>query len=115
MPRKRTRSRSTQTWGRKRAKKYGRGWRKSIGRAPSRIIHNFKRTFQLANYDPVGAGVQYRALSFKLSDLPNYTEFTTLFDVYAIRKVVCKFFYDLDGVVDAGRGCGYALSLLSFF
>lgn len=28
---------------------------------------------------------------FKLSDVPNYTEFTALYDQYRIRKVVCRF------------------------
>lgn len=55
-------------------------------------IHTFTRsiatTFPLTN--PV-TGVANYAWAFKLSDLPNYSEFVNLFDAYRIKSVHLKF------------------------
>lgn len=54
-------------------------------------LHHFKRTFTLSpvgssNVSPVFAGY-----SFNLTQLPNFAEFTSLFDAYRINKIVVKF------------------------
>lgn len=49
--------------------------------------HNFTRTVQLANIDASHLANVYGAITFKLTDLPNYTEFTNLFDRYRINAV----------------------------
>lgn len=53
-------------------------------------IHYFKRSFLLATLTASNAGVQNWAYSFQLSDLPSYTEFTTLFDQYKFIGVKIK-------------------------
>lgn len=64
--------------------------------------HYFKRTVSgttLTHLYPVnGTGVQ---VTFKLSDLPNYTDFTGLFDQYMITKVVMNMF-PASNVADSG-------------
>jgi len=108
---KRSRTTSSRRWV-KRAKKSSRknGWRLSRMPAKRQLIHNFKRTFQLFNHDPCGNGVVFRATGFSLDQLPNYTEFTNLYDNFRIKAVRLKFFYDVDGIVDPGRGCGWLYS-----
>lgn len=55
---------------------------------------------------------------FRLSDLPNYTEFTTLYDQYMITKVVLKFYHIRDQALitntapAGGTSGGYILSVI---
>lgn len=53
--------------------------------------HHFKRTFNGAQFNASNAGPAFAGYSFGLVSLPNYTEFTNLFDQYRINKVVIKF------------------------
>lgn len=53
-------------------------------------VYHFKRTVQLASITG-GLAQQFGALTFQLDDLPNYTEFTNLFDDYRINAVSLKF------------------------
>jgi len=61
-------------------------------RAPTdATIYQFKRSYQVAaalNNSP--SADSFGAQFFQLSFLPNYTEFTNLFDAYQITKVVIK-------------------------
>lgn len=53
------------------------------------------------------------AYSFQLSDLPGYTEFTSLFDQYRIRKVVVRFIPDITIATPAsGTGNNVAYSAI---
>lgn len=52
--------------------------------------HHFKRTF-IGEILSSGTSASFAGYSVNLSQLPNYTEFTTLFDQYRINKVVVKF------------------------
>lgn len=54
-------------------------------------VHHFKRTFQSADIAFNSAGASAGAYAPALSNMPNYTEFTALFDMYRINKVVVKF------------------------
>lgn len=59
-------------------------------RLSSLKVHHFKRTFALTQIqgaitDTLGA------YTFRLDQLPNYTEFTNLYDSYRINKIVIKF------------------------
>lgn len=54
-------------------------------------VHHFKRTFTLGQISSSSAGPQFFGYSFRLDQLPNYTEFTNLFDQYRINKIVMKF------------------------
>lgn len=64
--------------------------------------HYFKRTVAgttLTNLYPIaGTGIQE---VFKLSDLPNVSEFSNLFDQFTITKIVYKF-YPISNSADAG-------------
>lgn len=53
-------------------------------------IYYFKRTFQPSNVN-FSTTAQNLTWKFSLSDLPNYTEFTTLYDQYQIAGVKVKF------------------------
>lgn len=55
------------------------------------LTHHFKRTFTLGTVSASAAGPVFGATTFNLAQLPNSTEFTNLFDMYRINKVVIKF------------------------
>lgn len=55
------------------------------------LVHHFKRTFTLTPIVVSGASPVFGATTFNLSQLPNSTDFTNLFDMYRINKIVCKF------------------------
>lgn len=59
-------------------------------------IHSFKRTF-CAYVSAIGQNVAgldlFPTWAFKLNDLPNYQEFTNLFDEYRIDRVDLKFVF----------------------
>lgn len=59
-------------------------------RRSSLRVHHFKRTFSLT---PIQGAItdQLGAQTFRFDQLPNYTEFTELFDCYRINKIVVKF------------------------
>lgn len=63
----------------------------------SNLYHSFTRRCDVDQLDVTvdtsiaGATYLSKAYVFKLDDLPNYTEFTTLFDSYRINKVVLYF------------------------
>lgn len=72
------------------------GW---VYRLPKQIMaqrinqtYTFTRTYQGADIIPLYATAAFYSYNFKLSDLPNYTEFSALFDFYRIDKVIVKFF-----------------------
>lgn len=51
-----------------------------------------KRTFEFPPVLSVGGGIPFgKAFSFALGNLPNYTDFTNLFDFYKILKIVVRF------------------------
>lgn len=54
-----------------------------------RINHRQLYTFERATILNPGTGVQY--LTFQLSNMPNSTEFTTLFAKYRILQITCEF------------------------
>lgn len=57
--------------------------------ATAGTVYSFKRTFQFANFhmDHTTGLATSVGYSFKLNDLPNYTEFTALFDQYKITGI----------------------------
>jgi len=54
-------------------------------------VYRFVRSAYVTTLSSLAAATSYFAFSFKLSDLPNYTEFTQLFDEYKISKLQYKF------------------------
>ena len=56
-------------------------------------IHSFQRALMI-HHNITDAPLQNNGAAFTLNSLPNYTEFTGLFDVYRIRKVVVTFICD---------------------
>lgn len=73
--------------------------RRRLARRPRRILrgrpriqtHSFKRTWYNENYFSTGtAGPTLAGLNFRLDSLPNYSEFTALYDQYRINKIVVK-------------------------
>ena len=65
-------------------------------------VHSFKRKVVLGNvqaYNNAGVGVNAAvAFSFKLSDLPQYTDFTNLFDQYKLTGVKLDFIPFADNI-----------------
>lgn len=53
----------------------------------SNNIMSFKRVVELPSITTNNVTTGLGAISFKLSDLPNYTEFTGLFDEYCIKMI----------------------------
>lgn len=53
-----------------------------------------------------------RVYTFRLSDLPNYTEFTALYDQYKIEKVKLQFFPRFDTTLPSSTGAGFTNTLL---
>lgn len=75
---------------RKYQRKY-RGVRRGLIRRPRTPAHHFKRTWFSENYFSTGAvGPTLAGLNFQLGQLPNVSEFTNLYDMYRINKVVVK-------------------------
>lgn len=76
------------------------------GQTSQNTVHRFKRTMDGNNMTYINAGVETAfgqryfsqvansintiGFEFRLGDLPNYTEFTALFDQYRIDKIVFK-------------------------
>lgn len=59
---------------------------------PRQKVYYFKRHFNMAPILAPADGVDVLgAYGFAISDLPNYTDFTNLFDFYKINKVVVRF------------------------
>lgn len=58
-----------------------------------------------------GLGAYYRALSFRISDLQDYTELTHLYDQYTITKVILDFQWTLTAVSGSGPNASYAPQL----
>lgn len=56
-------------------------------------IHAFERTISGATDVKDWSALQNYSFTFKLADLPDYTEFTNLFDAYRITSVKLKFIY----------------------
>lgn len=70
--------------------------RSNVGR-PRQLLHrgpsayHFKRSFQSSLIALNASGANTIGYSFALNQLPNYTEFTSLFDLYRLNYVVMKF------------------------
>lgn len=53
-------------------------------------VYNFKRKLFLQDWTVVGATQATGVRQFALSDLPGYQDFTSLYDMYKINKVIFK-------------------------
>lgn len=53
-------------------------------------VYHFKRKVFLQDYNIVSTTQQLGAIQFALVDLPGYTDFTNLYDMYRFNKVVWK-------------------------
>lgn len=58
-----------------------------------------------------GLGVFYRGLSFRISDLQDYTELTHLYDQYTITKVILDFQWTLTATSGTGPNASYSPQL----
>jgi len=65
-------------------------------------VHKFKRVVE-DNYDIVTDGINpsLAAIRFNLSQLPSYTDFTSLFDMYRIDRIDIKFTPEYTELTDA--------------
>lgn len=54
-------------------------------------VHHFKRTVALSQISSSNTGLVAGGLTFNLGQLPNSTEFTSLYDMYRINKIAIKF------------------------
>lgn len=86
--------RSTSMRSSKRRRTSLRKARRRTGRFPRGLkmlnVHHFKRTYQGSTYQASSAGTNPNAFYVTFGALPNYTEFTSLFDMYRINYVVFK-------------------------
>lgn len=67
-------------------------------------VHHFKRTFQLSTIATSNTGPTFAGYSFTLSQLPNASEFTNLFDLYRINKILVRFVPNHNSSDVAGTG-----------
>lgn len=80
----------------KRGRKRMRRMRRKLGRRRykrsrrSRSVHHFKRT-QTTTYTAAASSQNFWGAQYQLNVVQNYTEFTALFDMYRINKIVVKF------------------------
>lgn len=77
----------------RRRKPYSKGLIRSFRRKPSNLVHSFKRNFVLT---PIATGTNGEALqgyAFRLSSLPNFTDFSSLYDYYRLNYVVMRIMY----------------------
>lgn len=74
-------------------------------------VYKFKRTVDLGNITASAAGDVLGALKFTLADLPNYTEFTALYDQYKIYFVVLRFVPD-QNMASANNAAGTTTPIL---
>lgn len=105
-------------WRKYGKKKLARKYKKKTGmmgkyRVKSKLnntkIYAFKRTVVPTSFTAAGDGVTAttKAYSHSLSDLPNYTEFTSLFDQYKITGIKVKCYPRTDEVVTAGSSSSF--------
>lgn len=101
---RRIRAGYTDSWGRRRG-------RLALPRGFNTGVHHFKRTNVLSSITTsITAGVNtHQSFSFKFSDLPNYTEFSTLFDQYRMNKFVIKLVPTITGAEPTSTGAAYSL------
>lgn len=81
---------------------------------PSRpTVYSFKRSWQAANLNTTAAALGNSAYKFQLSDLPNASEFTTLFDSYRIMGVKMKLVpcFSNSDIVDTAAVPGYNIHI----
>lgn len=66
-------------------------------------IYKFKRVEQGGDYDIICDGINPTlvGINFKLNFVPNYTDFTNLFDVYKILKIIIKWTPEYTELTDA--------------
>lgn len=92
----------------------GSGRRQVVRRLPRGFntgTHHFKRTNVLSSITTsITSGVNtHQSFSFKFSDLPNYAEFTALFDQYRMNKFVIKLVPTITGAEPTSAGAAYSL------
>lgn len=83
----------------------------TIGRPKRKFnmpTYRFKRTNEYWTLLSNNAGVQSAGTTFQLDDLPNYTEFTNLFDQYRIRGIKLDLFFN-QSPADANNPVGSGL------
>jgi hypothetical protein len=76
----------------KRGRRQANGHEERIPRGIGNQVHRFRRRWDYGVIGKAAVDAGY-ATSFALSDLPNYTEFTNLFDRWRIREVTLEFCY----------------------
>lgn len=54
-------------------------------------VHHFKRTFTLAPIGTSSTAPAFAGYLFNFNQLPNFNEFTRLYDVYRINKILVRF------------------------
>lgn len=74
-------------------------------------VHYFKRHFaQISPGSFVGSGTYLpylNAYSFNLAQLPNYTEYTALFDKFMISHIQLRFYLNIDPAAQSAVGASY--------
>lgn len=74
------------------------------------LIHSFKRMALQTRIETNNAGLAFVGYSFKLSDIPGFSEINSLFDQYRLNCVVIRFIYRgsnqsmIESAVNSGIG-----------
>lgn len=85
-----------------------RGYRKAAKVNVQKDLHYFRRHTTLPNIPSDGLTLQrFGAWTFKLNDLPNVGEFTSLFDRYMITHVKLRIRIQNDPATQAGNASNY--------
>lgn len=79
--------------------------RKALRRVRAVNLHKFIRS-RLAYFNVIGGSPAYTGMSFSLSDLPNYSEFTALYDQYTITGVKLTFMWSMTEATNTNGGPG---------
>lgn len=85
-------------------------------RRGNNVVYKFTRISTYGNIDVDNTADYSNAYVFKLSDLPNYTEFTSLYDQYRITFVKFYIYFQADPLVNmtAGSFIGRVYTALDF-
>lgn len=73
-------------------------WRRKAYKAKPSRVHLFKRRVLLTTITANASTNVYGGQYFGLSDVPNSSEFTSLYDQFKICKIVCEFFPKIKSV-----------------
>lgn len=83
-------------------------------RTPRDPIINMRRSLQSTTFASSTLADTHKAFSFALSDLPNASEFTSLFDMWRIVEVECLFLPSITEMTPGAPNVGLQMSVIDY-